>query len=185
MPTSVRASNRLHGHGIEHGIPNAFSIEDSTCRISRFLCQAGERDEVNKLRILAVSDSETDHVELGRILARLQWRVDRAYSRAQAIHMMRRTPVGVIVCDRDLPDGSWKDILNESAIERNPPCVIVTTKISNDAGLWSEVLHLGGYEVLAKPFDPHEVFHSISMGWRHWQQAELPLKGEHAVAAAA
>lgn len=117
---------------------------------------------MKKLQILAVSASETDQQELCRILTQLRWAVHRAYSRVQAIEIMRRKAISVVLCDSDLPDGSWKDILHESALEQNPPSVIVTTPISHDAPLWSEVLNLGGHEVLAKPFDAREVFHSIN-----------------------
>jgi DNA-binding response OmpR family regulator len=137
------------------------------------------------VRILAVSGSETDQVELGRILSRLRWRADRAYSRAEAIRMLRQAAVPVIVCDRDLPDGTWQDVLRESALERNPPSVIVISTNGNDARLWSEVVNLGGYEVLAKPFDLREVFHSISMGWRRWQQAERPVRPKNITSAVA
>ncbi|HKW97663.1 MAG TPA: response regulator [Bryobacteraceae bacterium] len=132
------------------------------------------RREVKKLQILAVSASESDQQELGRILAPLPWAVHRANSRVQAIEIMRRKAISIVLCDSDLPDGSWKDILHESSREPNPPCVIVTTPISDDAPLWSEVLNLGGYEVLAKPFDAREVFHSISTCCRTSREAVQP-----------
>ena len=132
------------------------------------------RREMKKLQILAVSASETDQQALSRILAPMRWAVHRAYSRVQAIEIMRRKSISVVLCDSDLPDGSWKDILHESVREPNPPYVIVTTPISHDAPLWSEVLNLGEYEVLAKPFDPREVFHSINTCCRGSCEAVRP-----------
>jgi len=49
--------------------------------------------------------------------------------------------------------GSWKDILEESRLQDCPSYVIVTTRLTHDATLWCEVLHLGGDEVLAMPFE--------------------------------
>jgi DNA-binding response OmpR family regulator len=121
------------------------------------------------MRILAISASEATHVRLSEIMCQLQWDIDSAYSRADAINVMRSGPVPVIVCDRDLPDGTWKDILEESALQECPSYVIVTTRLAHDAHLWCEVLHLGGDEVLVIPFEPMEVFQSISTGWRHWE----------------
>jgi hypothetical protein len=37
-----------------------------------------------------------------------------------------------------------------------------------DARLWSEVLHLGGYDVLTIPFLAREVILSIRLAWRRW-----------------
>jgi DNA-binding response OmpR family regulator len=116
--------------------------------------------------VLSISGSEADQAELGRILGPLQWRVACAPTRADAVGMMRNGDFSVVVCDRDLSDGTWKDILSASRQQSRPSCVIVTTAVSQDAGLWSEVLNLGGYDVLAKPFQDREVLHSISTGWQ-------------------
>jgi DNA-binding response OmpR family regulator len=123
------------------------------------------------MRILAISASGANHALLRQIVRELQWDMDSACSRAEAIRIMRSGPVPVIVCDRDLPDGTWKDILEESALQECPSYVIVTTHLAHDAHLWCEVLHLGGDEVLTMPFERMEVFHSISAGWRHWEPA--------------
>jgi DNA-binding response OmpR family regulator len=42
-----------------------------------------------------------------------------------------------------------------------------------DEALWAEVLNLGGYDVLTKPFDPKEVHHAVSMacGFRRRKSA--------------
>ena len=47
------------------------------------------------------------------------------------------------------------------------PNVIVTAAISDEA-LWAEVLNLGGYDVLAQPFDSIEVSRVVSSAWRRW-----------------
>jgi DNA-binding response OmpR family regulator len=126
------------------------------------------------MRILAISASEAIHVRLREIMCQLQWHMESAYSRADATRVMRNGPVPVIACDRDLPDGSWKDILEESRLQDCPSYVIVTTGLTHDADLWCEVLHIGGDEVLAMPFEWMEVFHSISTGWRHWAPGNCP-----------
>jgi len=38
-----------------------------------------------------------------------------------------------------------------------------------DDALWAEVLNLGGYNVLAKPFDSREVFRVVGNAWLHWK----------------
>lgn len=62
----------------------------------------------------------------------------------------------MIVCDRRLTDGSWRDLLVSIAKLHDPPPLIVTARHA-DERLWAEVLNLGGYDVLAKPLDALEV----------------------------
>ena len=62
----------------------------------------------------------------------------------------------IIICDRSLPDGNWKDILSLTAPMQEPPRVIVMSEAVNDS--WSaEVLGMRGYGVLPKPLNEGEV----------------------------
>ncbi len=38
-----------------------------------------------------------------------------------------------------------------------------------DERLWSEVLNLGGYDVLLKPFEPGEVLRVVNSAWTCWK----------------
>ena len=62
----------------------------------------------------------------------------------------------VVICERSLPDGEWKDLLGKT------PRLIVTSHAADEA-LWAEVLNLGGYDVLAQPFDEQEVRRVLTM----------------------
>jgi DNA-binding response OmpR family regulator len=53
----------------------------------------------------------------------------------------------------------------------------VTSRLADDR-LWAEVLNIGGYDVLAKPFVPAEVFRTISLAWLNWKD----MKGTAAAA---
>jgi DNA-binding response OmpR family regulator len=50
-----------------------------------------------------------------------------------------------------------------------PPLLVVTSRVADDR-LWSEVLNLGGYDVLAKPLNTKEVFHVAGLAWMSWKQ---------------
>jgi hypothetical protein len=73
--------------------------------------------------------------------------------------------ITVVVCDSGLPDGGWKDLLAYSADAPNGPALIVTSQTADEA-LWAEVLNLGGYDVLAQPFDQLEVTRVICSAGR-------------------
>ena len=62
----------------------------------------------------------------------------------------------VVICEKSLPDGEWKDLLGKT------PRLIVTSHAADEA-LWAEVLNLGGYDVLAQPFDEQEVRRVVAM----------------------
>ena len=48
-----------------------------------------------------------------------------------------------------------------------PPLLIVTSRLA-DEYLWAEALNLGAYDVVAKPFDSHELIRVVSFAWLHW-----------------
>lgn len=100
--------------------------------------------------VLVVSASAETGVRLVDLLRRDKWTVRPAQSCREAIdHLsVHRTPV--VICESSLPDGNWKDLLDKA------PRLIVTARTADEA-LWSEVLNLGGYDVLAQPFDATEV----------------------------
>jgi len=118
---------------------------------------------------------EEDHFFLQDILNRLQSTPDRSRTvtvtscatLASGLAALRGGQFEVVVCERDLPPGSWKDVLEQVTILPDPPSLIVTSRLA-DARLWSEALNLGAYDVLAKPFDRTEVMRVVSGAWRAW-----------------
>jgi DNA-binding response OmpR family regulator len=50
---------------------------------------------------------------------------------------------------------------------RRAPLLLVTSRHA-DENLWAEVLNLGGYDVLLKPFDGAEVTRVVAMARRQW-----------------
>jgi DNA-binding NtrC family response regulator len=82
-----------------------------------------------------------------------------------AIQSLGSHAVPVIVCQQDLPDGNWQDLLDLSAAWKPPAKVIVVSRLA-DNRLWAEVLNLGGYDVLAAPLNEGEVLHVLGSSWR-------------------
>jgi DNA-binding response OmpR family regulator len=96
------------------------------------------------------------------------WTLYIASDVAEAKHILRQTSIPVILCDSELPDGNWKDLLAEAAGIQSPPLIIVISRLA-DEHLWADVLSLGGYDLLAKPINPVEFIQVISMAWRRWK----------------
>ena len=119
------------------------------------------------ISILLVSPSSEDLSALRRILHHGDWHLQRAADCREAAKHLQKHGASVILCDRDLPDGDWKDLLQQILVMPNQPLLLVVSR-NADEGLWAEVLNLGGYDVLLKPFDRSEVLRVISMAWRQW-----------------
>ena len=112
------------------------------------------------LGLLAVSADARDVEILQKILDPSRWRVFRAVSLRQAAHILHHDDVSLVLCDQILPDGSWKMILHELRHLNPVPALIVASTLADDA-LWAEVLNLGAYDLLAKPFRSEEVLRTI------------------------
>lgn len=49
-----------------------------------------------------------------------------------------------------------------------PSFKLLGVRTCRDARLWAEALNLGGYDVLAKPFDASEVNRAVDSALRNW-----------------
>jgi DNA-binding NtrC family response regulator len=124
-----------------------------------------------KTTLLAVSANEDDLRSLRDILDDSQWIVRSAQSCTEARRWMEREKLAVVACQRTLPDGSWRDLYNLTTSLADPPPVVVVSRHA-DEKLWAEVLNLGGYDVLASPFEKDEVARVMEMASRHGRQVQ-------------
>jgi DNA-binding NtrC family response regulator len=124
-----------------------------------------------RVRVLVVSPLENDVSALSRILGHSAWIVESVRSVAAAKEVLSDDPACVVLCERTLPDGDWKDLFAATCSMDTPPQLIVICGDPSDR-LWAEVLNLGAYDVLAKPFYPQEVYRVIGVAWRHWLDAQ-------------
>jgi DNA-binding response OmpR family regulator len=116
--------------------------------------------------ILSVSGSQTDHTTLRRIIADTQWRLAAADTCREARQKLPLIGPLVIFCECLLRDGTWKDVLKLVSDVDEPPFLVVTSRLADDF-LWSEVLNLGGYDVLSKPLVADEVRQVLASIWTH------------------
>ncbi len=117
--------------------------------------------------VLAVNLSREDHRALSTMFTASPLRLIHAETLAQGLRQAMSQPVRVVVCERYLPDGNWKLLLDKVGELAHPPRVIVTSRLA-DERLWAEVLNLGGYDVLATPFDADEVQRVVSYAVDSW-----------------
>ena len=122
---------------------------------------------------LAVSPLEADFNSLRNILARSNWILNRASNCREAIAVLQRRSIAVVLCERDLPDGNWKTMLEATGALPVPPRLIVASRSADDH-LWMEVLRAGGYDLLPVPFEASEVFRVVSLAAQSWHRRLRP-----------
>lgn len=126
---------------------------------------AGEAVEHEPANVLAVFSSSVDELILGKMLQSISCRRLWARSADEAIGILERTPIAVVICEQQLPDGDWRVILEATQAMPDPPLLVVASRSADD-GLWAEVLNCCGFDVLAKPFRRDEVLYCVSCACR-------------------
>jgi DNA-binding NtrC family response regulator len=116
--------------------------------------------------ILAVFSAREDRTSLASMFVHSNWKLRFTRALTQTQTALNRSCVGVVISESCLSDGhGWKDLLREMQKMEDPPPLIVADRLA-DERLWGEVLNLGGYDLLAKPFDAREVLHVVSTACR-------------------
>jgi DNA-binding response OmpR family regulator len=127
------------------------------------------------LTILSVSPSEEDHARLEAIIGRVS-KLVTAQSFSTAKRFLESQSVFLVICEGDSPPTTWIECLDYIQSLPTPPFLIVTSRLA-DERLWAKVLNLGGWDVLAKPFDDREVLRTVrSMMERYRYSGELIVK---------
>ena len=117
--------------------------------------------------VLCVSPFRDDHETLEQFLSGGNWTVHHASTLCGAKHLLKTNSYRLVICERDMPPDSWKDVLVETASLPSAPYFLVTSLHADDA-LWAEALNWGAYDVLAKPFQQAEVVRAVNMAALHW-----------------
>lgn len=120
--------------------------------------------------LVSISPFEEDHAFLQNIFDHSQWQFHAVRCAREALAVARKKLVAVVICEEHLPDGNWRGMLAELTSLPHAPLLIVTARLADDR-LWAEVLNLGAYDLLMKPFDRIEVVRVVNLAWRHWKDS--------------
>jgi DNA-binding response OmpR family regulator len=123
---------------------------------------------VGGLVSLAITQNPSDLVFLQQMFDDAQWILYKAGTYREAMFQLNRDRVHVIICEFQLPDASWKDVLSHLAPWADRPRLIVVSS-RPDEQLRSEVLAMGGFGVLRTPLQQVEVAYLIGSAWLDWK----------------
>jgi DNA-binding response OmpR family regulator len=85
------------------------------------------------------------------------------------MQVLERQSVQVVIAESELPNWSWKKVLNDLRRLAEPPQLIVTSRTADDY-LWAEVLNIGGYDVLPQPLERDEVERVVAAARRQYNR---------------
>ena len=128
----------------------------------------------NSKTILVVGGSEN---QLGNCLQEVfqhalfryfNWSMRQLQTCQQALVFLRQNPLPLVISWCEMPDGNWKDLLRQLPLLTKPPLLAVSYQPTGRC-FWSEVISLGGYDILVKPFGASDVFRLVSLAWENWK----------------
>jgi DNA-binding NtrC family response regulator len=120
--------------------------------------------------VLSVSPFPEDHRWLEQILcpSECKFVLKTSDTLAAAATVLCRHQFSVVICEYDLLPGSWTDVLAITSDLTIFPSIIVTSRFAEERK-WAEVLNLGAFDLLIKPFDDEEVRRVVNAAWHHWR----------------
>jgi DNA-binding response OmpR family regulator len=121
----------------------------------------------NPVSALLIGDYALDLPLIHEVFQRLGWHLFEARDRRRALRCLDNNPVHVVLAESDLPHWNWRRVLRDLRRRARPPQLIVTSRTADDY-LWSEVLNIGGFDVLAQPLAPEELERVIASAHRHY-----------------
>jgi DNA-binding NtrC family response regulator len=117
--------------------------------------------------VLAVVASDEDRHALERMFTGAGWRFHHALDCDSALRLIEELAIPVVLCDTESGSFCWRE-LHTRAGGPDAPALIIASRCADDR-LWAEVLNLGGFDVLAKPFERQEVLWAARTAWEEWQ----------------
>ena len=133
---------------------------------------------------LLVGEFGADFPLVRAVFRKCGWRLFEALDRKCALRHLRRSAVQVVIADSAIDGWNWKQVLDDTRRTAPAPQLVVASREADDY-LWSEVLNLGGYDVLPRPFERDELERVVVSARRHYDPQPLRALPVIAVAGAA
>ena len=124
----------------------------------------------DNIMVMGLAFTDEDRRLLASVCSGRQWNVVFTDTSDQARATLDQLKAPVILCDRDLPGGEWRDVVQVLASSPHRACVILISRVVDDY-LWNEVVQRGGYDVLPKPLREEDVVRAVRLAWSYWNTA--------------
>ena len=153
-------------------------------QISESLLQANQRLPAlaDRVHVLVVDDDSMVRRALADLVSSSERRVTQCGSGRQAIEIIGREPVDIVLLDLNLPDMSGLEIMRRIRASGPEPTVIV---VSGDDRIDSAIATLksGAHEYVRKPFEPVALLrcleNAIETRKLAWENTAMRMRLEH------
>jgi DNA-binding NtrC family response regulator len=115
---------------------------------------------MDPLTILVVDDESAQRELLGGFLAKRGWSVELAAGGTEALAILHRTTVDLVLADYKMPDLSGLDLLKATK-QLNPETPVILIAAYGSIASAVEAMKAGAYDYLAKPIELDELVHLI------------------------
>jgi DNA-binding NtrC family response regulator len=137
-------------------------------RTKRGLSNGEANREKPRTPILLASAREDDVVSLQKILLDSNWTAVVVAAWADALEAQGRMNFPIVLCDRDLTGLRWHEGVRAMMRARLRPTVILLSNVA-DPYLWDELVQVGGFDVLPRPFRREETLAILNFAFTHWK----------------
>jgi DNA-binding NtrC family response regulator len=120
------------------------------------------------ISVLAVGIGGRERQTLEEVASEAKLELAFAETWKDSMTLLRHTPSVVVLCDRDIPDTSWRTAIEDLARVAPKSCVVLVSAV-NDEYLWQEVVQHGGFDVIIKPFRSDQIRRRIDDAWLFWK----------------
>ena len=124
----------------------------------------------SRITILSILLDDQDRSLIAKVSHVNQWDAVFAKTCAEARQVSERIKAHIILLDRDLAEGDWRNSLSDCASSSAGACTLLISKVADDY-LWNEVVCNGGYDVFRKPLREQDVLRAVKFAWSYWNSA--------------
>lgn len=116
-----------------------------------------------RIALLLITQAQSLRYSLHTLGHVYRWEVVSATTRDEAVAILTRRHIPLVICDEDAPE-DWRKTVRAIAFLPQSTCILLASRNSGDA-LLREVGKYHGYDVIAKPLRYEEVADRVSFAW--------------------
>ena len=99
-----------------------------------------EANLTGNVTVLSVSPIPDDHISLKQIIhyselgvhSDSRWELNESLTLTSAVSVLRQQQIPVVICERDLQPGTWREMLEQVGCLPSPPLLIVTSRLADE-----------------------------------------------------
>jgi AmiR/NasT family two-component response regulator len=124
----------------------------------------------SRITIVSLLLEDRDRSLIAEVCHQNQWDVFFAKTCTEGRRVSEQVKPHIILLDRDLADGDWRNALSACASFCAGTCPMLISRVVDDY-LWNEVVSNGGHDVLPKPLRRQDVLRAVKFAWSYWNSA--------------